>query len=93
MATLLRAVEERLGVVEAIDVEPGFREKVRVATLPARHVEDARSRRQLEQLEQSRDITSVLLRREQRLVFEEIMGVEVRRPPFRRCAQKNTGSR
>jgi len=93
VTTLFRAVEQRLGVVQAIDVEPGFREQVCMAALPARHIEDPRSDRQLEQLQQPRDIPPILLRREQRLVLQEIVGVEVRRPPFRGSAQKNTGSR
>ena len=36
-----RALEQRLGVIESIDVEAGFREQVRVAALAARNVENA----------------------------------------------------
>jgi hypothetical protein len=35
--------EELLGVVESIDVVPGFRKQMRVATLPARHIQNARA--------------------------------------------------
>lgn len=81
-------------VVQSIDVESRFGEEVRVATLPARHVEDARAGGQLQDLEQTRDLSSVTLEREERFVLQQVLGVEVRRPPVGlRGGQKKTGSR
>jgi hypothetical protein len=99
-------VEQRLGVVEAVDVVAGLGEQVRVAPLPAGAVEDARAGRQREQVDEPRDLPAVALRREERLVLLQVVGVEVGRPPVggaglrapgrrrrARRAQKNTGSR
>ena len=61
--------------------------------LPTGNVEDPRTDRQLEDLDEPRRIAAVLLRGEERLVLEQVVGVEVRRPPLRSCTQKNTGSR
>jgi hypothetical protein len=65
-----------------------------MATLPTGHVEDARAGGQLQYLEQARDLSSVTLEREERFVLEQVLGVEVRRPPVGlRGGQKKTGSR
>jgi hypothetical protein len=105
-AAAARDGEEVWRVVEAIDVEAGFREQMGVPSLPAGDVEDTRPRREREDLEQARDLAAVALRREDRLVLEEIVGVEVMSPPVGAAdgagapgrtlagrAQKNTGSR
>lgn len=64
-----------------------------MAPLPARNIEEARADGKLEQVEQARDVAPILFRREERFVFEEIVSVEVRRPPLGPLGQKNTGSR
>ena len=64
-----------------------------MTTLAAGDVEDARTDRELEDLDQPPGVATILLRREERLVLEQIVGVEVRRPPLAPCGQKNTGSR
>ena len=68
-----------------------------MASLAARAFENASARRESEDLDQPRDLSPVPLEREERLVFEEVLGVEVRRPPVARARrstrQKNTGSR
>ena len=56
-----------------------------VAPLAARHVEDAGAGRKREHLHQPAHLVPVLLRREQRLVLAQVLGVEVRRPPLVRC--------
>lgn len=93
-AALARVLEHLRRVIEAIDVEAGFGEQVCVAALAARAVENAGARGKSEQLDQARDFRAVALEAEERLVLEEILGIEVRRPPLVGLArQKNTGSR
>jgi hypothetical protein len=87
------AVEQRCRIVEAVDVEPRLGEEVRVASLAARNIQNPCPDRKLEDLDETPDFTSIALGREERFVFEEVVGVEVRRPPVVRCGQKNTGSR
>jgi hypothetical protein len=71
-----------LRVIEAIHDEPSFGERVRMPSLPAWDVEDARSRGQCEHVHEARDLATVTLLGEDRLVFEQIVGVEVRLPPI-----------
>jgi hypothetical protein len=66
---------------------------VRVSSLPARHVEESRARRKLENLQQPRYFVPVTLEREDGLVLEQVLGVEVGRPPIGFRGQKKTGSR
>jgi hypothetical protein len=66
---------------------------MRVSSLPARHVEDACTRRKLQNIEQPRYFVPVALEREEGLVLEQILGVEIRRPPVGFGDQKKTGSR
>ena len=80
-------------VVEPVDVVACFREHVRVATLPARNIEDSRSHRQTEYFQQPRYIAPITFGSKERLVLEEIVGVEGRFPPLGMFRQKNTGSR
>ena len=87
-----------LGVVQPIDAKARLGEQVRVPTLAAWHVEHARAGRQREQLDETRYLAPVARQVEDRLVLEEVVRVEVRRPPFARVAvfaatQKKTGSR
>ena len=86
----LRALQEFGGVIETGDVESGLREQVRVSPLAARHVEDPRVGRQPEHVHDPRHVAPVELGREDRLVLEQVLRVEVVAPPFH---QKNTGSR
>jgi hypothetical protein len=82
-----------------VDVEPGLGEQVRVPPLPARAVEHAGPRRELEHVDEPRDLAPVLLEPEDGLVLEQVARVEVRPPPVPggsltlRRGQKNTGSR
>jgi hypothetical protein len=69
---------------------------MRVSSLAARNVEDARAGRKAEDVDQARNLAAIALEREQRLVLEEILIVEVRLPPLGALflgAQKKTGSR
>jgi len=92
-SALFRAREEVRGVVETVDVESCFDEEMRVSSLPARHVEESRARRKLENLQQPRYFVPVTLEREDGLVLEQVLGVEVGRPPIGFRGQKKTGSR
>ena len=60
--------------------------------LTAGTVEDPRADGEIEDVDQPRDLQPVARGIEERLVLQEVAGVEVARPPVRR-AQKNTGSR
>jgi hypothetical protein len=69
---------------------------MRMSSLAAWNVEDARARRKAEDVDQARDLAAIALEREQRLVLEQILIVEVRLPPLGALllgAQKKTGSR
>jgi hypothetical protein len=66
---------------------------VRVATLAAWYVEYTRAVGQSKQFDETRHFLSVALRREEKTVLTEIVGVECRLPPLGRLLQKNTGSR
>src|SRR5205823_3302235 len=90
---LSRDAEQLLRVIEAVDVKPVFREQVSVTSLPARHVEDARARRETQQLDEPGCFLTIALGRKQQPVFQKIVGVECRLPPLGFLFQKNTGSR
>jgi hypothetical protein len=67
-----------------------------MSSLAAWNVEDSRARRKAEDVDQARDFAAIALEREQRLVLEQIVIVEVRLPPLGALllgAQKKTGSR
>jgi hypothetical protein len=69
---------------------------MRMPPLAAWNVENARARREAEDVHQARDLAAIALEREQRLVLEQILIVEVRLPPLGALllgAQKKTGSR
>ena len=64
--------------------------------LPARDVEDARAGGKRQDLEESGHLAPVAREIEDRLVFEQVVGVEVGLPPLAGRAgarQKKTGSR
>jgi hypothetical protein len=85
--------EQRARVIQPVHIVAGLGQQVRVPTLAARHVEDARSGGQAEQLYQARGFLAIPFGREQEAVLEEIVGVECRLPPLARFLQKKTGSR
>jgi hypothetical protein len=64
-----------------------------MTTLAARHVEDTRSVRQAEQLDETRSFLAVALGGEEEAVLQEVVVVEGRLPPLFRFPQKKTGSR
>jgi hypothetical protein len=66
---------------------------MRVATLPARHVEDTRPGRQAKQLDEPGYLLTIALRRKEWPVLLEIVGVKRGLPPLALLSQKNTGSR
>jgi hypothetical protein len=69
---------------------------VGVPTLAARYIEYSSANRQPHHLDEARDLAPVLLERKERLVLEEILLVEVGRPPRQPVflgGQKKTGSR
>ncbi len=81
-AALARALQEIARVIESVDVESCFGEQVCVASLSAGDVEQARTGWKPEDVDESSDFMSVALEREQRLVFEQVLSVEVALPPF-----------
>ena len=66
---------------------------MRVAALTARDIQNSRTDRELEHLEQSRYFAPITFGSKKRLVLEEIVGVERGFPPLAPFSQKNTGSR
>jgi hypothetical protein len=72
-----------LRIVQPLHAKAGLGEQVRVASLATRNVEDAGATREREQLDQSRDLLAVADEAEDGLVLQQIVGVEVRRPPIR----------
>ncbi|HET9637187.1 MAG TPA: hypothetical protein VFP26_14755 [Gemmatimonadaceae bacterium] len=80
-------------IVESVDIVSGFREQMRVTPLPAWNIEDARANREREHVQQSGYFAPVTFGSKERLVLEEIVGVEGGFPPLVMLRQKNTGSR
>ena len=66
---------------------------MRVASLTARHVENARPRRQSQKLDETRSFLAIALEGKKGAVLQQIVGVERGLPPLFRFLQKNTGSR
>lgn len=85
--------QQMLGVVERVYVVSGFGKKVSVPALSARDIENPRSHWKAEHVDDPRCFLAIPLEREDRLILEQIMGVEIRLPPFGGLFQKNTGSR
>jgi hypothetical protein len=73
------------GQIEPVDVKSGLGEQMRVPPLSARDVEDARSGRKSEQLNETSYFVAVTLEGEDGLVFEQVLSVEVGLPPFSGC--------
>lgn len=93
-AAALGGESEKLArVVDAVDAEAGFRQKMSVSPLSARRVENARSHRQPEDFDYPSCLGARALRREYRIVFPEVLRVEIAFPPLGLTTQKNTGSR
>ena len=80
-------------VVEAVHIVARFGEQMRMATLPARHVENPPTHRQPQQIKEPRRFVAIALGRKERAVLQEIVGVEGGLPPLAFLSQKNTGSR
>jgi hypothetical protein len=66
---------------------------MRMPTLAARHVENARPRRQSQKLDEPRSLLAIALEGKKRAVLQQIVSVERGLPPLFRFLQKNTGSR
>lgn len=64
-----------------------------MATLATRRIEHSRSHRKAEHLDHSARLGSRALGREHRIVFLEVLRIEIAFPPLRFTTQKNTGSR
>jgi hypothetical protein len=79
-----RPSEQVAREVQTVDPETSFREKMCVPTLAARHIEDAGSRWKTEHLGEACYLTTVAFGCEERLVFVQVLGVEVARPPIGR---------
>ncbi len=93
-AAALGGESEKLArVVDAVDAEAGFRQKMSVSPLSAWCVENARSHRQPENFDYPPCLGARTLRREYRIVFPEVLRVEIAFPPLGLTTQKNTGSR
>ena len=76
--------------IQAIDIKARFGEEVRVSSLPARNVEDARARWQSEEIDEPCNFPAVALEREHGLVLAKILLVEITSPPGR-CVRPGTG--
>jgi len=81
-APIAGARQQVARIIQTVDVEAGFGEQVRVATLAARNIEYARTSREPENLDQSRDFVSIALEREEGFVFEKVLAVEIALPPL-----------
>ena len=93
-AAALGGESEKLArVVDAVDAEAGFCQKMSVPSLPARRVENTRSHRQPEDFDYPSCLGARALRREYRIVFPEVLQIEIAFPPLGLTTQKNTGSR
>jgi hypothetical protein len=79
-------------VIEPVHIVSGFREQVCVTSLATGHIENARVDGKAEKLDDSRGLRTVALQRKDRLVLEEVPGIEVGFPPLLFFSQKKTGS-
>src|SRR5690606_27192912 len=70
-----------------VHLEPCFRKQRCMPALTTGAVEHAGARRQAQYVEQPRYLTTIPFRCEERLILEQVLVVEVRRPPVRggRC--------
>ena len=85
-----------LRVIEAIHAEARLGEEMRVPALAAWDIEHTSAGREREELDEPRDLAPIAREVEDGLVLEQVVRVEVGRPPLVRLsrrAQKKTGSR
>jgi hypothetical protein len=68
--------EQLLRIVEPIDVVTGFGQQMCMTALSTWHVENSRTHRQAEQIDQARYFVPIALQREERSVLQEIVGIE-----------------
>lgn len=87
-----RDLQQRLRIVESIDLVARLGQQVSMPALPTREVEYTRAIRKPENVDDARSFGSIPLELEDRLVFEKVAGVEIRLPPFSGFLQKKTGS-
>lgn len=66
-----------LGIIEAIDIEAGLRQQMRVTPLSTWYVKNARAGWKSQDLYESRDFVPVALRREDRLILEQIVRIKI----------------
>jgi hypothetical protein len=64
-----------------------------MAAVPARTIEHTRAERQTRQRQRARNFSAASRGTVNRAVLEQVVVVEIRRPPVEGRAQKNTGSR
>jgi hypothetical protein len=93
MSAPFRRGEQVARVVQPVDVVAGFGEQVRVPSLPARAIQNARGDGKLQDLDEPSDLAAVALQVEERLVLDEILRVEVRLPPIRGRRREDGGGR
>jgi len=82
--------------VDPVNVIASLGEEMCVPPLTAGDVENSGANRQAHDVDEPRDLAAVFLERKERLVLEQVLLVEVRRPPGQPVflsTQKNTGSR
>ena len=80
-ATFACASEQILREIQSVNTKAGLGEQMGVAALPAGDVEDARADVESENFDEPRDFLAIALEGEQRLIFSEVLIVEVGRPP------------
>lgn len=76
-----RPREELAREVEPIDTETRLGEKMRMASLTAGNVQNPRGGWQPEEIDDASHLATVALQVEERLVFAQIIGVEIASPP------------
>ena len=89
---LARNLQKMLGIIETVDSIARLGQQVCMPSLSARYVEYARSYGETKYIDNARGFMTIALGGENRLILEQILGVEVRLPPLA-FPQKNTGSR
>jgi hypothetical protein len=68
---------QMLRVIQPFDLESRLCQQMRVPSLPARNVEDSRSVRKAKHVDYTRCFVPIALEREDRLVLQEVLGIEV----------------
>ena len=88
-----REREKHGRIIDSVHAVARFSEQMRMATLPARRIEHPRSHRKSKCFDDATRLGSGTLRREDWIVFLEVLRIEIVFPPLRLTTQKNTGSR